>query len=138
MVTSAEALKKYGLPEKELNMTLWEVPAHLWVAPLPKKIYCNKDMVKPLLSAICELHATKHIKELKTWDGCFNIRKKRGLSSLSLHSWGIAIDVNAATNALGAKPTLSAGFVKCFTNNGFEWGGTWRRMDGMHFQLSKI
>ena len=138
MITSAQALKKYGAPEKELHMTLWEVPAHLWVAPLPKKIYCNKDLVKPLLGAICELHATGHIKELKTWDGCFNIRKKRGLSSSSLHSWGIAIDVNAATNALGAKPTLSAGFVKCFTNNGFEWGGTWRRVDAMHFQLSKI
>jgi hypothetical protein len=138
MVTSAEALKKYGLPEKEAHMTLWEVPAHLWVAPLPKKIYCNKDMVKPLLSAICELHATGHIKELKTWDGCFNIRKKRGLSSSSLHSWGIAIDVNAATNGLNKEPTLSEGFVKCFTNNGFEWGGTWKRKDGMHMQLASI
>jgi hypothetical protein len=138
MITSAQALKKYGAPEKELHMTLWDVPAHLQVPPIPDKIYCNKDLVKPLLSAICELHATGHIKELKTWDGCFNIRKKRGLSSSSLHSWGIAIDLNAATNALGAKPTLSAGFVKCFTNNGFEWGGTWRRLDGMHFQLSTI
>jgi len=138
MITSAQALKKYGLPEKEAHMTLWEVPAHLWVAPLPKKIYCNKDLVKPLLSAICELHATKHIKELKTWDGCFNIRKKRGLASSSLHSWGIAIDVNAATNGLNKEPTLSEGFVKCFTNNGFEWGGLWRRLDGMHFQLSSI
>jgi hypothetical protein len=138
MVTSAQALKKYGAPEKELHMTLWEIPAHLWVDTLPKKIYCNKDLVKPLLSAICELHATGHIKEFKTWDGCFNIRKKRGLTSSSLHSWGIAIDVNASTNALGANPTLSSGFVKCFTNNGFEWGGTWRRKDGMHFQLSKL
>jgi hypothetical protein len=138
MVTSAQALKKYGPPEKELHMTLWEVPAHLWADPLPKKIYCNKDLVKPLLSAICELHATGHIKELKTWDGCFNIRNKRGLASSSLHSWGIAFDVNAATNGLGKEPTLSAGFVKCFTNNGLEWGGTWRRKDGMHFQLSSI
>jgi hypothetical protein len=138
MVTSAMALKKYGLPEKENNMTLWDVPDHLQVSPIPDKIYCNKDMVKPLLSAICELHATGYIKELKTWDGCFNIRKKRGLASSSLHSWGIAIDVNAATNGLNKNPSLSPGFVKCFTNNGFEWGGTWRRKDGMHFQLSTI
>ena len=138
MVTSAQALKKYGAPEREAFMTLWEVPSHLWVAPLPKKIYCNKDLVMPLTQALCALHDSGHIKELKTWDGCFNIRKKRGLSSSSLHSWGIAIDINAATNGLGKQPTLSAGFVKCFTNNGFEWGGTWRRKDGMHFQLSTI
>lgn len=138
MVTSAQALKKYGAPEKELGMTLWDVPGFLEIGVIPKKLYCNKDMIKPLAAALQALIATGHVKELKTWDGCFNIRKKRGLSSSSLHSWGIAIDVNAATNALGAKPTLSAGFVKCFTNNGFEWGGTWRRKDGMHFQLSKL
>ena len=138
MVTSAQALKKYGPPERETFMTLLEVPAHLWVAPLPKKIYCNKDLVMPLTQALCALHDSGSIEELKTWDGCFNIRKKRGLSSSSLHSWGIAIDINAATNGLGKQPTLSTGFVKCFTNNGFEWGGTWRRLDGMHFQLKSI
>jgi len=139
MVTSAQALKKYGAPEKELHMTLFEVPAHLWAAPLPKKIYCNKDLIMPLTQALCALHDSGRIEELKTWDGCFNIRKKRGLTSSSLHSWGIAIDVNAATNGLNKEPTLSAGFVKCFTNNGFEWGGNWgKRKDGMHFQLFKI
>jgi hypothetical protein len=35
-------------------------------------------------------------------------------------------------------PKLSAGFVKCFTDNGFEWGGYWQRKDGMHFQLKSI
>jgi hypothetical protein len=33
---------------------------------------------------------------------------------------------------------LSPGFVKCFTDNGFEWGGTWKRKDPMHFQLAEI
>jgi hypothetical protein len=139
MVTPAMALVKYGAPEREKNMILWDIPDHLEVGVIPKKLYCNKDLVKPLQAAICQLIDTGNIKELKTWDGCFNIRKQRGsLSKLSLHSWGIAIDVNAAWNGLGKQPTLSAGFVKCFTNNGFEWGGTWRRKDGMHFQLSKL
>jgi hypothetical protein len=138
MVTSAQALKKYGAPEKELGMTLWDVPGFLEIGVIPKKLYCNKDMIKPLAAALQALIATGHVNELKTWDGCFNIRKKRGLSSASLHSWGIAIDVNAAWNALGKQPTLSPGFVKCFTDNGFEWGGTWKRLDGMHFQLQKI
>lgn len=138
MVTSAQCLKKYGNPELEKNMIVWDVPTELEIGMIPKKIYCNKDMVKPLSTAFKNLIDTGKVKELKTWDGCFNIRKKRGLSSMSLHSWGIAIDVNAAWNGLNKEPVLSKEFVKCFTDAGFEWGGTWKRKDGMHFQLSKI
>jgi len=138
MVTSAQALKKYGDPTKESNMTLWDVPGHLEVGIIPKRLYCNRDMIVPLTNAFTNLISTGKVAELKTFDGCFNIRKKRGLSSMSLHSWGIAIDVNAAWNQLNMVPTLSPEFVKCFTDAGFEWGGTWQRKDGMHFQLAKI
>lgn len=138
MVTSQQCLKKYGDPEKQNNMTVWDVPTELEIGVIPKKLYCNKDLVGPLSKAFKDLIDTGHVNELKTFDGCFNIRKKRGLSSMSLHSWGIAIDVNAFENGLNQVPKLSAGFVKCFTDNGFEWGGTWQRKDGMHFQLAKI
>ena len=138
MVTAQQALKKYGAPELEAHMIFWDVPTHLEVGVIPKRLYCNKDMVAPLSAAFKNLIDRDFVKELKTWDGCFNIRNKRGLNSLSLHSWAIAIDVNAAWNGLGKEPTLSAGFVKCFTDAGFDWGGTWTRKDGMHFQLSKI
>jgi len=117
---------------------LWDVPTEIEIGMIPKRIYCNKDLVEPLKKALKALIDTGHVKELKTWDGCFNIRKKRGLSSMSLHSWAIAIDVNAFENGLNQTPKLSAGFVKCFTDNGFEWGGAWSRKDGMHFQLAKI
>ena len=139
MVTSSQALKKYGEPsQSNPNMILWDVPTHLEIGVIPKRIYCNKDLVKPLEAAFKALIDTGRVTELKTWDGCFNIRKKRGLSSMSLHSWGIAIDVNAFENGLDKQPKLSPEFVKCFTDNGFIWGGTWRRLDGMHFELSKI
>ena len=138
MVTSAQALKKYGDPSAQKFMTLWDVPAELEIGVIPKRIYCNGDMVAPLTQAFKNLIDRGFVSELKTWDGCFNIRKKRGLSSMSLHSWGIAIDVNAFENGLGKEPKLSAGFVKCFTDAGFDWGGVWKRKDGMHFQLSKI
>jgi hypothetical protein len=139
MVTSAQAQKKYGSPsESNPCMVLWDVPAELEIGLIPKRIYCNKDMVLPLSKAFRKLIDTGYVKELKTWDGCFNIRKKRGLTSMSLHSWGIAVDVNAFENGLGVQPKLSAGFVKCFTDSGFDWGGTWTRRDGMHFQLSSI
>jgi hypothetical protein len=138
MVTSAQCLKKYGDPEKELNMILWDVPTEIEIGVIPKKLYCNKDIVDPLMAAFINLINRNKVDELKTWDGCFNIRKKRGLSSMSLHSWGIAIDVNAAWNGLNKKPVLTPEFVKCFTDAGFDWGGTWKRLDGMHFQLKKI
>jgi hypothetical protein len=140
MVTSANCQKKYGTPaEDNPYMTMWDVPAILEIGIIPKKIFCNKDMVGPLSCAFINLIRTNCVKELKTWDGCFNIRKKRGLSTMSLHSWGIAVDVNAFENGLGETPKLSSAFVKCFTDSGFDWGGDWKtRKDGMHFQLSKI
>lgn len=138
MVTSQKALAKYGDPNLQRAMAMWDVPANLEIGVIPKRIYCNRDMVAPLTQAFTNLISRGFVSELKTWDGCFNIRKKRGLSSMSLHSWGIAVDVNAFENGLGREPKLSAGFVKCFTDAGFDWGGTWKRKDGMHFQLSKI
>ena len=138
MVTSAQALKKYGDPTLQKAMIVWDVPSNLEIGFIPRKIYCNRDLVQPLSQAFQNLISTGHVSELKTWDGCFNIRKKRGLSSMSLHSWGIAVDVNAFENGLNQVPKLSAGFVKCFSDAGFDWGGTWKRKDGMHFQLSKI
>jgi len=139
MVTPAQALAKYGSPEKENNMVLWDVPTELEVGVIPKKLYCNKDIVAPLSAAFRNLINRGFVNELKTFDGCFNIRYQRGSrTAASLHSWGIAIDVNAAWNGLNVKPVLTAGFVKCFTDAGFDWGGNWQRLDGMHFQLSKI
>jgi len=138
MLTSAMCLAKYGKPELEKAMVLWDVPSHLEIGVIPKRIYCNRDMIAPLTQAFQNLIKTGFVKELKTWDGCFNIRNKRGASSASLHSWGVAIDVNAAWNGFGKKPTLSAGFVKCFTDSGFDWGGVWTKPDSMHFQLKSI
>jgi hypothetical protein len=120
-------------------MIVWDVPTNLEVGVIPKKLYCNKDLVEPLSKALKNLIDTGKIAELKTWDGCFNIRKKRGLSSMSLHSWGLAIDMSATRNGLNTKGNLSPEFVKCFTDAGFEWGGNWTgRTDPMHFQLKSI
>jgi hypothetical protein len=142
MVTSKQCFDKWGDPltthDEGLYMVMWDVPANLEIGVIPKKLYCNKSMIAPLTKAFTNLIKTGFVRELKTWDGCFNIRKKRGLTSHSLHSWGIAIDVNAFENGLNQTPKLSAGFVKCFTDAGFDWGGIWARRDGMHFQLKSI
>lgn len=138
MITPKDCLSKYGPPEKESNMVLWDVPAELEIGVIPKRLYCNRDIVAPLSQAFHNLINRGFVNELKTFDGCFNIRKQRGAQSQSLHSWGVAIDVNAAWNGLGKVPVLSTGFVACFTDAGFDWGGTWKRLDGMHFQLSSL
>lgn len=142
-VKPSQALARFGNPDiyfERKHMVLWDVPSDInnAIPALPNKIYCNKLMVAPLEKAFRNLIKAGLAKELKTWDGCFNIRKARGLSSMSLHSWAIAVDLNAAWNGLGKTPTLSARFVKCFTDAGFDWGGTWARKDGMHFQLSTL
>lgn len=154
MVTSAQCLKKYGDPNLLETQTkwfeVWNVPAVIQTAfkhvrfsaigsiGFPKKIFMNKDFKSILERALINIIDRGFAKELKTWDGCFIIRQKRGLTSLSLHSWGLAVDVNAFENGLNKAPKLSAEFVKCFTDAGCEWGGNWNRKDGMHFQISKI
>lgn len=154
MVTSAQALKKYGDPNllitQQKHFVVWEVDADIREAfkhvrfsavgtiGFPKKIFINKDFQPILEQALRNVIDRGLTKELKTWDGCFIIRTKRELKSLSLHSWAIAIDVNMAENQLRATPKLSPAFVKCFTDAGMDWGGTWTRKDGMHFQISKI
>lgn len=138
MITPADCLKKYGDPKLHTNMVMWDVEPEYEIGVIPKKIYCNKDLIGPLKQAFKNLIDRGFVDELKTWDGCFCIRMMRGINAMSLHSWGICIDVNAFENGLGVEPKLSPGFVQCFTDAGFEWGGTWKRKDGMHFQLKTI
>ena len=142
MITSKQCFDKFGDPltthDEGKYMVMWDVPLTLEIGVIPKRLYCNKLMIQPLTTAFNNLISRNIVHELKTWDGCFNIRKKRGLASMSLHSWGLAIDVNAAWNGLGMESKLSPEFVKCFTDAGFHWGGQWSRKDPMHFQLSKI
>jgi len=138
MLTSKDCLAKYGDPEKEHNMVVWQVPPQLYISSLPSRIYCNKDLVEPLRRALTQIYAKDIGHQIKTWDGCFNIRQKRGALTPSLHSWGVAIDINAAWNPFGKQPFMSDELVNCFTDAGFDWGGHWSTPDGMHFQLRSI
>ena len=150
-MTSKQALKKYGDPfllqTQQKTMSTWQVPSKLLDAfahvrfsavgtiGFPKKIFCNNDF-KPLLEKALNNVVDRGLaKEMKTWDGCFVIRNKRGLSSLSMHSWGLAVDINAFENQLNQKPNISPQFVKCFTDAGLEWGGNWKRLDAMHYEM---
>lgn len=98
----------------------------------------NKVLEAPCMAALRAVAAKGLAQELCTFDGCFNIRPpKAGGMRYSMHAYGLALDLNAAQNAFGAKPRFSEAFVACFAANGFEWGGLWSPpgVDGMHFQI---
>jgi len=139
MIPSKDCVTKYGDPKKEAAMMMWNLPEHLIVGKIPKRIYCNRDLIKPLEKALSNVIERGLVDQIKSWDGCFNIRSKRGGSTYSLHSWGIAFDINAATNGFGKMPTMSKELVACFKDAGFDWGGDWKsKPDGMHFQLKSL
>ena len=140
MITSAQCLKRFGDPIKESSLAVWVVPREIIVLipVIPGRIYCNRLMQAALLKAFNNIIDRGLESEMKTWDGCFNIRQKRGATSLSIHAWALAIDINAAWNQFGKPPTMSPELVLCFTDAGFDWGGIWAKPDGMHFQLAAI
>lgn len=161
MITGLDCYEKWGDPNTTFDegsyMVVWKVPKYIWklIPAIPRRIYCNQEMIVPLETAFLNIINRKLTKELKTWDGCFQVRPIRGYEDLvkkllaqgkvkeamvymSIHSWGIAIDINAAWNALGKDPQMSPELVKCFEDAGFEWGGNWKRKDGMHHQLNYL
>ena len=95
-------------------------------------------MIKPLINVFKELILTGLVNELKTYNGCFCIRKMTSGNSFSLHSQACAIDFNASQNGYGKKPTFTNKLVNCFKKHGFDQGGDQKVPDGMHFQLATL
>jgi hypothetical protein len=74
---------------------------------------------------------------MSIYGGAYNFRLMRGGSSLSMHSWGCAIDFDPERNGLGDKtPAMDRRVIEEFEREGWEWGGHWSRPDGMHFQAA--
>jgi len=151
MLTREAAIERYGAidyasmhwPEADRWIKLFAVPPgvfHNWKVmntQVPvSHIACNLDMHRPLQQALDMIVRRELTNELHTFDGAFNVRMVRGSTVLtSAHSYGLAIDINAAENPLGAQPVMSQEFVSCFTTQGFDWGGQFHRVDGMHLSF---
>ncbi|WP_218135301.1 M15 family metallopeptidase [Parasphingopyxis sp. CP4] len=82
---------------------------------------------------------------LDLFGGCLNIRKMRGGRSLSMHSWGIAIDFDPAHNALrwGRDRARMAGpdhavFLDIWESEGWISLGRERNYDWMHIQAARL
>lgn len=120
----------------------WEAASMVSVPTWPgyaRKLYVNTAMVEPLAAALMAAMAACPGYKIRTM-GCFNPRLKRVNGSLSVHSWGLAVDINADTNPQTApgKPIvrdIPDAFGEAFEKAGFTWGLRFKHPDPQHFQF---
>lgn len=116
--------------------TQWKtIPCHRLVAPSLTKIL---SLIGQNFSA--EDRAKYQLDHL---GGCFNFRRKRGGETLSIHSWGAAIDISPALNGMGvewgSRPRmLPRAVAEIFRAEDWVWGVDFNSDDVMHFQAARL
>lgn len=110
--------------------------------PLLGRVRCHRVMMPQLQAALAEIEAAGLAGAIKPeqYGGCYVPRfiERDGSRPLSMHAWGLAIDINVADNPVGARPNLDPGVVAIFEKWGFRWGGRWSPPDGHHFELAAL
>lgn len=151
-MTTQEAIKRFGQPnEIGTYLTTIELPYPMRIAWDTKvkvnRMRCHKLVAQKFKAVFDELLAVygyNRIKELgiDLFGGCFNYRKMRGGSSWSMHSWGIAIDLDPSRNKLKesartarfARPEYKP-MIDIFYKHGFISLGVEKDYDWMHFEI---
>ena len=140
MTAQEQLTALYGSPKdahfESKWMVKWDIRKEFTWFP-KSSIYIHKDFQPKLQVAFARLEQQHLHTEIKTFDGCFNIRLVRGSKSVySVHSWGCAIDLNAADNPLASAGKWSANFISVMVNSNIYCGQNWLgRKDPMHFAL---
>lgn len=111
---------------------------------------CHKKIVGPMQAIFEDTLAHYGLEEIQRlgldlFGGCLNVRKMRGGSRYSMHSWGIAVDLDPARNQLKwnskkasfAKPEFEA-FWDIVEKHGAISLGRERDFDWMHFQFARL
>lgn len=105
-------------------------------------VRCHRIMFPQLAAALNEIVQSGLADEIRPGDyaGCYVPRfidrdPRRGLS---MHAFGLALDLNSSSNALGTRGDMHPDVVRIFQKWGFNWGGFWPRPDPMHFELARI
>ncbi len=155
MLTTAQLNAKYGIPNPTGKgyLTYIDLPFPMIVAwdrkSTVKRIQCHKLIAPQLLKALNDILCHYGIDEIKrlqinVYGGCFNYRFMRGSeTTLSTHSWGVAIDLDPDRNLLHethktarfARPEYKP-MIDIFYLNGFEGMGREKDYDWMHFQIA--
>jgi hypothetical protein len=123
-------------------------PDASWVAanittetmPIIGPMTCNKAIFPQLRAALTEvvsrgLSSALHPHE---YAGCFYPRFIAGTTTLSNHSFGLAMDFNVPENQRGTPGEMNRTVVQIFKVWGFAWGGDWHYTDPMHFELREL
>lgn len=106
--------------------------------PLLGTLTCNKYMMPQLKAALAEIQSLKLGDEVYQTAGCYYPRFIQGTTTLSNHSFGLAIDINSLENQRGTVGQMHPTVVAVFKKWGFAWGGDWSYTDPMHFELREI
>lgn len=107
--------------------------------PLLGLIACNKRIIPQLTGAMRELQKRGLGGLIRSSSGCYSPRMQVGNTyALSRHAYGIAVDVNAATNPYGEPPAQDHRLIEVMESWGFTWGGRWLVPDGMHFEFLRF
>lgn len=107
---------------------------------------CHDSALK-VLTRVREVYGLAEIKRLRLdrFGGCLNVRKMRGGSNWSIHSWGAAIDFDPDRNQLKwgrdqaafAKPEYEE-WWKAWEAEGWVSLGRERNFDWMHVQAANL
>jgi D-alanyl-D-alanine carboxypeptidase len=108
--------------------------------PIIGRVTCHRLMLPQLRGALADVQAAGLASSLHSYDGCYVPRfiESNPEHAISLHTWGIAIDLDASTNYRGIKGTMDPKVVDIFKRWGFRWGGDWEYSDPMHFELGAL
>ena len=125
------------------NLTTVKPPFKMFYDGKPvSKITFHKKCAEALLLSLREIwdasgHDQKKIDEwgVSSFGGSFNYRLMRGSNHLSMHSYGIAIDLAPARFPMGQHTEkFNMEVIKAFTNQ----GAVNLDNDPMHFQFAKV
>jgi len=106
-----------------------------------------KDPMERIWNRTLEHYGYDKIVQLRLhyFGGCLNVRKMRGGSAWSMHSWGIAVDIDPDRNALRMnkkQATMSKPEYDKFWEIVYDEGaislGRERDFDWMHFQFARL
>jgi hypothetical protein len=108
--------------------------------PILGRVTCHRLMIPQLRGALQDVVNAGLSSSLHSYDGCYVPRfiERNPSHAISLHTWGIAIDMDASTNYRGIKGTMDPKVVTIFKRWGFRWGGDWSYTDPMHFEIGAL
>jgi hypothetical protein len=109
--------------------------------PILGSVTCHRTMIPPLRAALGELRRRGLSRLVNPGDyaGCYAPRRIQPRGQLSLHAWGVAIDLNASANPFMGRSRQDRRLVRAMQRHGFTWGGEWpTRPYPMHFELRSL